>query len=117
MDRDAREVRLRTSKNGHGRVLPLDGELWAIMERRWSARRYVAGNGVTAIAEIIFHKQGRVIGQFDGTWRRACRLGGCPGKLFHDLGRTAVRSMVRAGVPQSVAMAISGHRTISRFLR
>jgi integrase len=38
VDRNAREVRLRTSKNGLGRVLPLEGELWTLMERRWAAR-------------------------------------------------------------------------------
>ncbi len=117
VDRDGREVRLRTSKNGHGRVLPLVGELWDIIQRRWLARQFEREGGVTAIAEFVFHNQGRPIGQFDGTWRKACRLAGCPGKLFHDLRRTAVRNMVRAGVPQSVAMSISGHRTISMFLR
>jgi integrase len=45
-----------------------------------------------------------------------CRGEG-PGLLFHDLRRSAVRKLVRAGVDRDVARKISGHKTEAMFAR
>ena len=53
----------------------------------------------------------RQLRSISGACELACKKAGCPGRLFHDLRRTAVRNLERAGVPRSIAMKITGHRT------
>jgi len=103
------------SKNGEPRLIVCTGELLEILERRRAARRIETAHGVT-LSSLVFHRDGRRIGDFRKAWATACQKAGVK-RLFHDFRRTAVRNMIRAGVPERVAMQISGHKTRSIFDR
>jgi len=111
MDLAGQVVRLRpeVSKNKDGRLLPLRGELLEVVERRRERRRLDRAN--------VFHHEGQPIGDFRKAWKSACKAAGLDGIIVHDLRRTAVRNMVRAGVPERVAMSLSGHKTRNVFDR
>ena len=111
VDLAGRTVRLRpsVSKNKDGRLLPLSGELLEIVERANASRRLDC--------PFVFNLDGQPIGDFKRAWATACKRADVGKVLVHDLRRTAVRNMVRAGIPDRVAMTLSGHKTRSVFDR
>ncbi len=91
----------------------------------------LTGAGLKEVATLLrkrFRTDGGPV--FDTTnlrveWNKACvaaGLGTMNGRLragltIHDLRRSAVRNLIRAGVSRTVAMAISGHKTEHIFDR
>jgi integrase len=106
MSARTRTLRLRPehSKNKHARVLPIVGELAAVIERRIKSRRLDC--------PYVFHQNGWAIGDFRKVWRTACRAIGHQGRIVHDLSRSGVRHLIQAGVDPHTVMAFSGHGPI-----
>lgn len=110
VNREGRLVTLQAdrSKNAEARELPLVGALLEVIERRHADR---------APTPWVFHHGGRRWTDFRKSWAKATKAAGVAGLLFHDLRRSAVRNLDAAGVSQSVAMRISGHKTPSMYRR
>ena len=113
------EVRLDagTTKNGDGRVFPFTAELRRILEEQQQVADALKQRGV--IARYVFcysagQKAGQRIteGEFNKAWRKARVAAGCPGRIPLDFRRTAVRNLVRAGVPERVVMQLTGLRPV-----
>jgi integrase len=119
VDRTACTVRLEpgTTKNRQARVFhykALD-TLKNLIEAQWAEHDRLKKTG--KIVPWVFHRAGVPIHNFRRAWLTACTRAGCPGRIPHDLRRTAVRNMVRAGIPERVAMTMTGHKTRSVFER
>jgi integrase len=97
------------TKNDEARSVPiLDGDMRTLLiaakrerDEKWPDSPWV------------FNRQGEPIRDFRWAWHEARKRAGVPDLNFHDLRRTAVRNMRRAGVPQVIRMKVSGHKTDS----
>jgi integrase len=116
VDRKQGIVRLEVgeTKNDEARTVYLDSELREIFEHQWELRK----EAKKLLPYVFLNKDGTDrIRRFDKTWKKACKGSKIGIRLFHDFRRTAVRNMVRSGIPERVAMMISGHKTRSVFDR
>ena len=128
VDFDGRAVRLRNdqTKAKEPRVIPLGGpgnDLHDMLLEQQKRR-----NALCPDSPWVFFRQGsinpnkesarrgRQVQDIRKAWAAAVKETEI-NRLFHDLRRTGVRNLVRAGVPEKVAMLISGHKTRSVFER
>ena len=118
VDFKAGTVRLEpgTTKNKKGRLIYMTTSMKMLLEEQHE-KRLAFQRQQGQIIPLIFHNQGKPIRNYYKPWYKACRLAGLPDKLPHDFRRTAVRNFVRAGIPERVAMEMTGHKTRSVFDR
>lgn len=110
-DVDGTVLRIRsvTAKNKKPRTLPISGVVAAIIAEARQRRQLSCST--------IFHRNGTPIRLFRKSWIAATKAAGHAGLLVHDLRRSAVRNLIRSGVPERVAMGVTGHKTRAVFDR
>lgn len=134
VDFAAQVVRLEvgTTKNREGRTFPFGAlpDLKALLERQHEHTQTVQRRA-GALVPWVFHRDGRRIKDFYVAWHAACRRAAVVrhgtlervvrpaliGRVPHDFRRSAVRNLVRAGVPEHIAMKLTGHKTRDIFDR
>src|SRR5262249_28974634 len=111
-----------STKNKKGRTFPFAAlpELEGVLRtQRDAADQLQLERGI--IIPWVFFRSTKVGVQSIRSYKSSCAdariAAGVPDRIVHDLRRTAVRNLRRAGVPESVAMKLTGHKTISVFLR
>lgn len=139
---DERAVRLEpgTTKNDEGRTFPLRlfPALGAVITEQRRRADVLKANGTITPYVFTDDAGGRLFetvaarpDEADGpeiekvyaatvvreAWLAAVKAAGVPGRIPHDFRRTAVRNLVRAGVPEKQAMKLTGHLTREVFDR
>jgi len=107
-------IRLKSqqTKTKESRVIYMAGDFLLVMMKAKQLRDLSFPH-----CPYVCHINGKSFNDFQEGWKAACDRVGLSGRTFHDLRRNGVRNLIRAGVPETVAMRISGHKTRSVFDR
>ena len=97
------------SKTLVGRILPISPPIAEALARR-RARR-------DPDSPLVFHRDGIPVRCWRTAWRTPCQAAGVPTRFLHDCRRTAARNLIRANVPERVAMLLTGHKSRAIFDR
>ena len=119
VDRDQQVITLAagTTKNNEPRTLPYGmlPDLVEIIDGQWAEHQRLSEQG--RICPFVWNRNGKEIRDFRVPWQRACEAAGRPDGIVHDLRRTAIRELHARGIPEQVAMMISGHKTAGVYRR
>lgn len=109
VDFRTRMIRLKVTKNGDDRTVPMSRELYPLM---------VACVSGKAKNDFVFTRaNGEQVLDFRGRWERLLKDAGVEEKLVHDNRRSAARNMREAGIDEGTIMKIGGWKTRSVFER
>jgi integrase len=100
---------LRVTKNKKKRIIPVYSDMIPLVQAAYQTRNPECPH--------MFQKHGKRLRSFRTAFENARKRLGLESVIFHDLRRTAVRNMERAGIPRTIARQVSGHLTESVYIR
>ena len=124
IDRKAGTMKLDagTTKDGKPRTYPFAAfpELADVLRAQREAADLLQLERGVIVPSVFFRVTRNAIlpiKSYKTAWANATMNAGFPEKLAHDFRRTGVRHLRQSGVPESVAMKLTGHKTRSVFMR
>lgn len=120
-------IHLSDTKAAEPRLVAMTGDLYDVISN-W----YQLSHDQYPNCPWVCHYEGKRLGSIKTTWKTSCVAAGLgqwtkdgrypgnrgyKGPTPHDFRRTGVRNLVRSGVPEKIAMKISGHKTRAVFDR
>jgi integrase len=114
VDEEEQVLRLRENQTKNRKATTFPLALFPEFEAA-IARRKESKKGL--ITPWVFHREGERAVSIRKAWENARRRANVPGRLIHDLRRTAVRNLTKMGFTPAEVMNMVGIKTLSIYLR